>query len=188
VRFDANVLRKRLAELEDDAAPPSRYVIAFSGGLDSSVLAHALASGNVAGSVPVLAVHIDHGLQAESADWEAHCRAFAADLGIGYRSRRVMVQLESGRGPEASAREARYTALHAELRSGDWLLSAHHREDQAETLLLNLVRGSGLAGIAGIGAVRRFGPGWLVRPLLGIDRAALKAYADEAGLGWVDDP
>ena len=71
------------------------------------------------------------------------------------------MQLESGKGPEASARDARYSALHAQL-SGDWLLSAHHREDQAETLLLNLIRGSGPAGVAGIGAMRRFGPGWLV--------------------------
>ena len=73
------------------------------------------------------------------------------------------MQLESGKGPEASARDARYAALHAEIESGDWLLSAHHREDQAETLLLNLVRGSGPAGLAGIGPVRRFGAGWALR-------------------------
>jgi len=188
VKFDAGVLGARLKELEAASAPPSRYVVAFSGGLDSSVLAHALASGDCARGVPVVAVHIDHGLQPEAAAWERHCSAFAAGLGVEYRSRRVTVQLESGQGPEASAREARYSALHAELRSGDWLLSAHHREDQAETLLLNLVRGSGLAGIAGIGAIRRFGPGWLARPLLGVDRAALKAYADEAGITWVEDP
>ena len=98
------------------------------------------------------------------------------------------MQFESGKGPEASAREARYTALHAELEHNDWLMSAHHREDQAETLLLNLVRGSGPAGIAGIGAMRRFGPGWLARPLLEFGRASLVDYAERQKLQWVDDP
>jgi tRNA(Ile)-lysidine synthase len=107
--------------------------------------------------VPIIAVHIDHGLHEDSASWSEHCNAFATSLGIEYRSRNVTVQLESGQGPEASAREARYTALHDEIEHGDWLLSAHHREDHAETLLLNLVRGSGPAGLAGIGAIRRFG-------------------------------
>ncbi len=186
MNFSPGQLRDRLAALETKAATPARFVIAFSGGLDSTVLAHAVVTADT--GVPVLAVHIDHGLHDDSAAWAAHCEAFAAGLGIEYRGREVTVQLESGKGPEASAREARYTALHAELQHGDWLLSAHHREDQAETLLLNLVRGSGPAGIAGIGAIRRFGPGWLARPLLDIDRAALAAYADVNALDWVEDP
>ena len=74
------------------------------------------------------------------------------------------------------------------MRSEDWLLSAHHREDQAETLLLNLIRGSGPAGVAGIGAIRLFGPGWLARPMLNIDRAAIKQYAVDANLDWIEDP
>ncbi len=105
-----------------------------------------------------------------------------------FLSRSIAVQLESGKGPEASARDARYTALHAELGYGDWLLSAHHREDQAETLLLNLVRGSGPMGIAGIGAIRRFGPGWLLRPLLDMSRDSLLEYAEREGLQWLEDP
>jgi len=188
VSFDAALLRQRLSALEHSAAAPARYVVAFSGGLDSSVLAHALASPGFGARVPVVAVHIDHGLHDDSAKWAAHCEAFARALGIEYRCRRVAVQLESGQGPEAAAREARYAALFAELDDDDWLLSAHHREDQAETLLLNLVRGSGPAGIAGIGAIRRFGPGWLARPLLGIDRSALLDYAGRHGIDWVEDP
>jgi tRNA(Ile)-lysidine synthase len=184
VSFTREQLFERLAAFEYQAERPSRYVIAFSGGLDSSVLAHALAGADI----PVLAIHIDHGLQEESDAWSRHCETFAESLGIGFECRRVAVQLESGKGPEASARDARYNALHAELRPGDWLLSAHHREDQAETLLLNLVRGTGPAGIAGIGAVRRFGPGWLVRPLLYFDRADLKAYAELHEIDWIDDP
>jgi tRNA(Ile)-lysidine synthase len=186
VTFTSGHLREQLAELEKQAGRPSRYVIAFSGGLDSTALAHALVAGNT--DIPIVAVHIDHGLHDDSSRWSAHCEAFAGSLGIEYRSRVVTVQLESGKGPEASAREARYTALHAELQHGDWLLSAHHREDQAETLLLNLVRGSGPAGIAGIGAIRRFGPGWLARPLLNTDRASLRDYVAAHELQWIEDP
>lgn len=184
MNFTREQLFERLALLEYRAGRPSRYVIAFSGGLDSSVLAHALAGADI----PVVAVHIDHGLQAQSVEWGRHCEAFAASLGLEFRYLEVDVQLESGKGPEASARDARYAALHGELGKGDWLLSAHHREDQAETLLLNLVRGSGPAGIAGIGSVRRFGPGWLVRPLLYFDRSDLRAYAEAEGINWIDDP
>jgi len=184
VSFTSEQLLERLASFEHQAERPSRYVIAFSGGLDSSVLAHALAAADI----PVVAVHIDHGLQDQSEDWSRHCEAFAQSLGIGFLSRRVKVELESGKGPEGSAREARYNALLAELDPGDWLMSAHHREDQAETLMLNLVRGSGPAGIAGIGAVRRFGPGWLIRPLLYFDRADLKSYAESHDINWIEDP
>ncbi|HEY5643526.1 MAG TPA: tRNA lysidine(34) synthetase TilS [Woeseiaceae bacterium] len=186
--FDAAQLRQRLADLVPSAGSPARYVVAFSGGLDSSVLAHALASNEFASTVPIVAVHIDHGLHPDAADWAQHCAEFAQSIGIEYRSRRVAVQLESGQGPEAAAREARYSALFAEIEYGDWLLSAHHREDQAETLLLNLVRGSGPAGIAGIGSIRRFGPGWLARPLLGVDRAALVGYAQRHDIAWLEDP
>ena len=189
--FSTAILASRFKELEAVAAKPKRYVIAFSGGLDSTVLAHALANlkhHDDYSDIPVLAVHIDHGLQAESADWAQRCRDAAAEFEIDFRSLVVNVQMESGKGPEASARDARYSALHAEIGTGDWLLSAHHREDQAETLLLNLIRGSGPAGVAGIGSLRRFGPGWLVRPLLNVDRADLQQYALDESLLWVDDP
>jgi tRNA(Ile)-lysidine synthase len=191
VSFSTAILATRFKEFEELAGKPQRYVIAFSGGLDSTVLAHALANlkhDDDYADIPVLAVHIDHGLQEESADWRVKCRDTAAEFEIEFRSLVVNVQMESGKGPEASARDARYSALHAELRTGDWLLSAHHREDQAETLLLNLIRGSGPAGVAGIGSLRRFGPGWLVRPLLNVDRAALQQYALDENLLWVDDP
>jgi tRNA(Ile)-lysidine synthase len=191
VSFSPAILASRFKEFEAVAGPPKRYVIAFSGGLDSSVLAHALAGlrhrDDYAG-VPILAIHIDHGLQAQSSAWREACRRAAADIEIEFRSMAVNVQMESGKGPEASARDARYSALHTQLRNGDWLLSAHHREDQAETLLLNLIRGSGPAGVAGIGSLRRFGPGWLVRPLLDVDRADIQQYAREQNLEWIDDP
>lgn len=183
--FGPAILAEYLAELENIAGRPARYVIAFSGGLDSTVLAHALAQCS---DVPVLAIHIDHALQTDSANWSEHCAQIAAALEIEFLSLSVNVQLESGKGPEASARDARYAALQAELNAGDWLLSAHHREDQAETLLLNLIRGSGPAGVAGIGNIRRFGAGWLVRPMLNVDRADILQHASDQGLQWIEDP
>lgn len=182
--FGPAVLADQLAKLEGISARPARYVIAFSGGLDSTVLAHALAQIS---DVPLLAVHIDHGMQSDSADWSEQCAQTAAALEIEFRSLRVDVQVESGKGPEASAREARYSALQAELVRGDWLLSAHHREDQAETALLNLIRGSGPAGVAGIGSMQRFGPGWLARPMLNVARSDVLKYATDLSLKWVED-
>jgi len=188
VTLETETLLRKLRDLEAIAGMPSRYVIAFSGGLDSTVLLHALASLRDKLGVSLHAIHVDHGLHSDSAAWSAHCRDYAERLGVDYQSLSVKVQLESGKGPEASARDARYNALHAELGAGDWLMSAHHREDQAETLLLNLIRGSGPMGIAGIGSIRRFGPGWLARPLLETSRQALAEYANREKLDWVEDP
>jgi tRNA(Ile)-lysidine synthase len=186
---DASSLGRRLADLENLAGRPGRYVVAFSGGLDSTVLLHALKAAVDAGNdVPILAVHVDHGLHPDAADWTRHCRDVAREIGVAVRCLSVEVAMDTGLGIEAAARAARYHALEAEMQPGDWLLSAHHRDDQAETLLLNLVRGSGPVGIAGIGELRRFGPGWLVRPLLGFSRSSLESYARAAGLDWVEDP
>lgn len=186
--FTSEILLRKLAELSDVAGKPSRYVVALSGGLDSVVLTHALATSREEHGTPVVAVHIDHGLHDDSATWSRACEDFAATVGIEFKCSRVDVERDTGRGLEAAAREARYAALEDCIEPGDWLLSAHHQDDQAETLLLNLVRGSGPAGLAGIGLVRRFGDGWLVRPLLGISRRALQEYAAAAGLRWTDDP
>lgn len=186
MNFSPAILESLLQELQDVAAPPARYVVAFSGGLDSTALLHAL--GELGSTVPIVAIHINHGMQEDAAVWQAHCRTAADAFGVACETIEVNVQLESGKGPEASARDARYGALLSRLHDDDWLISAHHREDQAETLLLNLIRGSGPAGVAGIGDIRRFGPGWLARPLLNIDRDALRRYAEEHALKWVEDP
>jgi len=192
VSFSTAILGSRFTDLQEKAGEPTRFVVAYSGGLDSTVLLHALADltrqDSRFATIPVLAIHVDHGLQAESAAWSEQCAETAAEYGVEYKALKVEVQLESGKGPEASARDARYAALHAELCSDDWLLSAHHREDQAETLLLNLARGSGPAGVAGIGDVRRFGSGWLLRPMLDINRADILEYATDAKLHWIEDP
>lgn len=182
--------------MTDSAGQPARFVVAVSGGLDSVVLTHALASIcqtarrqlDEFASIPLLAVHIDHGLQAASADWSLRCASIAKSLGCDFRAICVDVRRDGGKGLEAAARDARYSALRGELRAGDWLLSAHHQNDQAETLLLNLLRGSGPLGLSGIAPVRRFSPGWLLRPLLDVAQVDLLEYANNADLHWIDDP
>lgn len=184
--FDAASLLSQLRGLETSSGAPARYLVAFSGGLDSSVLLHALAKAALPGTVPVEAIHIDHGLHPDSADWARAAQVFSDECGVPCQV--VRVDVGGVGGPEAAAREARYRALEAEMRTGDWLLSAHHVNDQAETLLLNLMRGSGPEGLAAMPAIRRFGPGYLVRPLLVTTRKQLLDYAEAAGIDWIDDP
>ena len=184
--FSPECLAERLASLAREIPEPARYLVAFSGGLDSTVLIHALAA--LQQRRPVIAVHVDHALQPGSAEWQAHCRDVAAELGIEFHSKTVEVADDSGLGPEAAAREARYAALSSFMHQDDWLLSAHHRDDQAETLLLNLIRGSGPVGVAGIPPLRLLGQGWLVRPMLDVSVDAMRDYASRHALSWVDDP
>jgi tRNA(Ile)-lysidine synthase len=188
VTFDRKSLVRKLSTLADLAGRPSRLVIGFSGGLDSTVLLHALAQARDDSDASVLAVYVDHGLHDDSAQWGEHCQAFAEQLDVDFCALAVRIDTDSGQGVEAAARVARYDALRTVVRGGDWLLSAHHKDDQAETLMLNLLRGSGPSGLAGIGEVQPFSDGWLVRPLLSFSRSELEAYADAHDLAWIDDP
>jgi len=188
VTLNYQSILERLESLVDGDQVPARYLVAFSGGVDSSLLLHALASTRNQHGLPVVAIHVDHGLHPDSPRWESHCRRIAAQLDVAYLSRKVVVSEDAGFGIEAAAREARYGVMHGIVQRGDWLLSAHHEDDQAETLLLNLFRGSSLAGLAGIGRNRTFGVGRLVRPLLGVSVDAIVGCAREQGLDWIQDP
>lgn len=161
--------------------------IALSGGLDSTVLLHLLASLAQREALPPLsAIHIHHGLQAAADAWPAHCRELCAALSVPLQVEHV--QVTSGASQEQAARDARYTALRAMLAPGEVLLTAQHRDDQAETLLFRLLRGAGVQGLAAMPASRALGVGQLVRPLLNCSRDELLAYAREHRLSWVDDP
>ena len=104
--FSSEILLQTLADIAEQAGKPSRYVVAFSGGLDSTVLTHALAKSRDGGEIPIVAVYVDHGLQRESAHWDEYCRKFAESLDIDYAGLRVAVDLQSGLGLEAAARDA----------------------------------------------------------------------------------
>ncbi|MBT2337991.1 tRNA lysidine(34) synthetase TilS [Pseudomonas fluorescens] len=161
--------------------------IAFSGGLDSTVLLHLLASLSKHHTLPALsALHIHHGLQAAADAWPDHCRAVCRALGVPLRV--VSVQVRPGASIERAARDARYGAFVAAIHDNEVLLTGQHRDDQAETLLFRLLRGAGVRGLSAMPRQRPLGPGHLLRPLLDVSRAELQAYATQQGLSWIDDP
>jgi len=181
-------LRQHLLSTLQALPPASRYWLAFSGGLDSTVLLHLMAGLRDELGAPVCALHIDHGLSPRSADWSAQCRHLCESLGVPLTVERVTVSDRQLKGLEAAARHARYGVFERLLGEGEMLLSAHHRDDQAETLLLQLLRGGGVHGLAAMPQQRPLGKGLLARPLLGLGREALMVYAREHGLHWSDDP
>ena len=165
---------------------PPRLTVAFSGGLDSTVLLAALCRLEL--PTRVRAAHVDHGLHPQSAAWSAHCATTAAAFGAEFVAVRVAVDLTAGQGLEAAAREARYRVLGELLGPGEWLLTAHHADDQLETLLLRLLRGTGVRGLRGIIAFGPFAAGSLGRPLLSFTREQLRAQAVAWNLPWLEDP
>jgi tRNA(Ile)-lysidine synthase len=174
-----------IAKLEPPRLPPGATVwAAFSGGLDSTVLLHRLRQAGL----PVKALHVNHHLQSLGARWAEHCRGLCAQLGVPVYVMDVKVDPDDPAGPEAAARAARYAAFASLMKPGDCLATAHHQDDQAETVLLRLLRGSGVAGLAAMRPVAPFAGGTLWRPLLRESRAGLKRYAEAHGLPWVEDP
>src|SRR5688572_6361258 len=162
-------------------APKPRLAVAFSGGVDSSVLAHLLAKHRRR-FASLRLIHVDHGLQAASAEWAAHCQRFARQLKLPIDARRAVIPKQKGESLEALARPARYELLAAALEPGEVLVTAQHEDDQAETLLLQLMRGAGVAGLASMAPFTDFARGRIARPLLGVSRSALESYAREQSL------
>ena len=162
-------------------------LVGFSGGLDSTVLLHLLASSPAIRNGGLRAIHVHHGLQAEADAWAAHCAESCAALGIELLQVRVLVDRASGLGPEGASRAARRAAFAEVLRQDEVLALAHHRDDQAETLLLRALRASGPEGLAAMRPWRSFARGWLWRPLLETPRAALLVHARTHGLRWIED-
>ena len=163
--------------------------VAFSGGLDSTVLLHALARALVdRANYRMRAAHVDHQLQPDSGSWSEHCGRVAQSLQIEFVPLVVSVCADPELSPEAAARDARYAALRQILKPNEVLLTAHHADDQLETMLLALMRGAGLRGLSGVPSVQIFGGGWLARPLLEFSRAELEEWARTEQLQWLEDP
>lgn len=180
-------LESRLFDALQPWRTAPRWLVAFSGGLDSTVLLHLLARLSTRERLPAIsAIHVHHGLQSAADAWPAHCREICERLGITLQV--AQVKVAPGPSLERAAREARYAVFSEHLNPAEVLLTAQHRDDQAETLLFRLLRGAGVRGLAGMPATRALGSGWLVRPLLNVDRAELHAYAQAHGLAWVEDP
>lgn len=162
--------------------------VAYSGGVDSHVLLHMLATTHHPQLPAIRALHIDHGLHPDSSRWAEHCRQTAVDLGVSFESVSVSVDSADELGVEAAAREARYDAFRFDLADNEVLLTAQHQQDQAETLLLQLLRGAGPAGLSAMAAESNNQGLTVIRPFLGISKRDIVSYAQLHQLQWVDDP
>ncbi|HFF9486518.1 TPA: tRNA lysidine(34) synthetase TilS [Serratia marcescens] len=182
--MDTDQLTTRVA---DQLGAQQRLLVAFSGGLDSSVLLHLLATLRCQRpGMQLRALHVHHGLSAFADRWVEHCRRRCADWQIPLTVTHVQVDARQG-GIEAAARAARYAAFSAALTEGEALLTAQHLDDQSETFLLALKRGSGPAGLSAMAARATLGEHLLLRPLLGCSRQTLESYAQRHALTWIDD-
>lgn len=181
-RFDPACL------LESLPGAVQRLWVGYSGGRDSHCLLHALAALRPRlGPIELRAVHINHGLSPHARAWAAHCAVICAALGVPLTTCDVDATPTAEESAEEAARRARYAVWRALLQPGDIIATAHHEDDQAETLLLQLLRGAGPKGLAAMPVEAVLGHGRLWRPLLGQSRAALAEYATKHGLEWVED-
>ncbi len=162
--------------------------VAFSGGVDSHVLLHLLATHHASDKSRLRAIHINHGLQELSDEWALHCQQVAEQLGVSFNSISVIVKNVEEVGLEAAAREARYTALAQYVQSGDLVLTAQHQHDQAETLLLQLLRGAGPKGLSAMSTISSLGNARLSRPFLQLKQQCIIDYAKKYNLKWIEDP
>ncbi len=175
------------ARLERLVPPKETVCVALSGGLDSTVLLDVLSEKMEAGGHAITALHVNHGLSPNAGQWVRFCERLCANQGVELAVQEVRVEAASPEGLEGAARMARYAAFAA--RPERYVALAHHLDDQAETVLLQLLRGTGLKGISAMPEIRELrGSGvHIVRPLLDFPRATLEAYARERGLRWVED-
>jgi tRNA(Ile)-lysidine synthase len=197
--FNAALLKQNLSQYRHAKV----FWVAYSGGCDSHVLLHALVALRSELNAEIKAIHINHGLSPFASEWEEHCRRVCEQLGVTYvaisvdaRSIKTVNQSSNRQNkthsykssPEEAARQARYAEWKKLLQKNEVILLAHHQDDQAETVLIQLLRGSGVKGLAAMPAQQKFSQGLLCRPLLGFLREEIKAYAIAQGLKWIDDP
>ena len=161
-----------------------RVAVGLSGGLDSVVLLHAMHGLAPRLGYKLSAIHVNHGLSPNAGDWQTFCSALCLEWGVPFKAVKVKVKRQ-GRGLEAAAREARRAAFMKQ--DVQAIALAHHLDDQAETVLFNLLRGAGLEGASGMAVRGSLGGKLLLRPLLGVPRRAIRAYAAEHRLGWIED-
>jgi tRNA(Ile)-lysidine synthase len=183
-QFSSDLLLTYLARLPT----PRKYWVGFSGGADSSALLHAMYECRGRLRAPMHAIHFHHGLQAEADAWQEHCLTFCAERDVPYRAMKLEIENNGKSSTEEAARDSRYCAVAALLDREEMYLTAHHAEDLAETLFLNLLRGSGIEGLAGIPVLRNLERGWVARPLLEMHRRDLEAFLQEREIGWLTDP
>lgn len=178
-----DLIRRALDALPD---APTHLFVAYSGGLDSLALLQLTAEFAQSHSLPITALHVHHGLSDQADDWVQHCQQHAMRLQLPLEIE--YLEFDARQNLEARARHARYAFFERHLnQSGHVLLMGHHQQDQAETLILRLMRSAGLEGLSGIPEKRRLGHGWLVRPLLNQTKASLQYWLEQQSLSWIED-
>jgi len=160
------------------------FVVAYSGGVDSHVLLHCCKKLNL----PVRALHVHHGLQSSADEWVTHCQNICESLDIHLDVIYVDANKKKGESPEETARNVRYAALQNGLVADDILLTAQHRDDQAETLLLQLFRSASSAGLAAMPASKSLGNHLHLRPLLSFSKNEIEKFAKQNAFSWIEDP
>lgn len=181
--INADLQRRLAARLGLDMSPEDRVALGFSGGLDSLVLADLLAQ--YLPSERLQLVHVHHGLSPNADHWANFCTVFAQERGLSIDVHRVTVDKSAGKGIEAAARDARW-AVFAQY-PNHVLALAHHQDDQAETVLFRLFRGTGVQGISGMAGQSHWQGQRVWRPLLDVSKRILNDYAVEKGLCWIED-
>ena len=184
----------RQLQLSADGLPiasgekPINVVVAFSGGLDSSVLLYAASQLKGKSYGEITAVHVHHGLSKHANEWAEFCAERARKYGVNFVLRKVTVP-SGGAGFEAEARQLRYAVLEEEAKKAgaDAILTAHHLDDQLETFLIQWMRGAGPAGLAAMPPLLRKDGCTIMRPLLGFQRAELERFAEIRGIKWIED-
>ncbi len=194
--FQPAALEQALQDLLPGDGRIRRLLLALSGGLDSMVLLHACHDLQRQGrlfdpagkALTLAAIHVNHGISERADIWQKFCIEQCEMLGISLHCDRLSADFWQGTGsPETRAREERYRCFAGAMDSHTALMTAHHADDQIETLFLRLIRGAGPGGLAGIPGVRSLADGLVLRPLLAFDRAALARWAQQRQLAWIED-
>jgi len=176
------------SQLDINFKPSPEIVVAISGGLDSTVLLNVCAKLAKKGLISSLnAMHINHAISSDSLNWQHFCESLCNSLNVPLKCYKANIPDNPRKGLEAAARDARYKIFAAGMPSKGYLLQAHHLNDQAETVLYRIMRGSGMKGLSAIPPKRKFGAGTIIRPLLQVPHHLIKSYAANNRLEWIND-
>ncbi|PHQ81187.1 MAG: tRNA lysidine(34) synthetase TilS [Coxiella sp. (in: Bacteria)] len=172
--------KQHLAQLTSS----THFLVAYSGGVDSHVLLHLMSQIE---GVEVTAIHVNHGLNEAADQWQVHCQSVCDALDVSFREFTINVIKKPRQSLEAVARDMRYSVLEHLVKNDVVLVTGHNENDQAETVLLQLMRGAGVKGLSAMPMVKAFGQGQLMRPLLNVTRADIETYARTNALEWIED-
>ena len=163
-----------------------KIYIAFSGGIDSSVLVDILGKNASKLNLNITVIHVNHNISSNSLIWMKHCKEFCSKLGLNFISEEVNI-ISSGGGIESAARKARYKIFSKYLKNEEQILTAHHMNDVSETIFLRLLRGTGIDGLSGLEKSRKLGKGLLIRPFLEVSKKEIEEYAKENDINYIFD-